>query len=94
MVDSTEFSYDSERWKRLREQALRRDGYHCRNCRRYGRVKSAVEVHHIIHVKDDPSRGYDLDNLISLCDSCHRKRHPERAKKGARSRRRGNPYEP
>ena len=34
------------------------------------------------------------DNLISLCDSCHRKRHPERAKKGARSRRRGNPYEP
>ena len=87
------FNYDSARWAAVRARVLRRDGYRCRDCARYGRITDAVEVHHIIHADDDPGRAYDMDNLISLCKACHRKRHPERARKGAGCRQLGNPYE-
>jgi len=41
----------------------------------------ANTVHHIIHLRDDPSREFDEDNLISVCSSCHNKLHPEKGGK-------------
>ncbi len=32
-------------------------------------------VHHIEELKEDWSRRFDKDNLISLCESCHQKIH-------------------
>ncbi|MCY8126047.1 HNH endonuclease [Bacillus spizizenii] len=32
-------------------------------------------VHHIEEYADNPDRGLDMDNLVSLCNSCHNKRH-------------------
>ena len=32
-----------------------------------------LQVHHIVPLKDDPSRLLDDDNLIPLCGSCHNK---------------------
>ena len=73
------FDYNSKKWKRKRACILRRDSYQCRECRRYGRLRSAVEVHHMKFVEDYPELAFVDSNLISLCAKCHRKKHPEKA---------------
>lgn len=51
----------------VRRQVLARDQHRCRKC---GRRKRSLELHHIIPV---PKNGPDtVENLISLCSSCHR----------------------
>ena len=70
--------YRDGKWKRAREQALRRDGYMCQWCKRYGRRVQAEHVHHIKHADEYPELMYDLNNLVSLCKACHNKAHPEK----------------
>ena len=70
--------YNSAAWKRKRASILRRDNYLCKNCKRFGRIKEATEVHHIKHYEDYPDLALTNDNLISLCHSCHNKQHPEK----------------
>lgn len=70
--------HKTKQWKRKREQILRRDGYLCRECRRYGKAMPATTVHHIEHVEDRPDLALVDSNLVSLCSSCHNKIHPEK----------------
>lgn len=79
--------YLSPEWKAKRAYILQRDGYMCRECKRYGRAKEATTVHHIKHLDEFPELALDDDNLISLCVTCHAKFHPEKGIKAARSRR-------
>lgn len=74
--------YKSKKWRHKREMILRRDGYQCQDCKRYGRQREAVTVHHIQHLEDAPELALTSSNLVSLCAKCHNKRHPE---KGGRS---------
>ena len=74
----SEFDYKSKKWKRKRELVLRRDGYLCCECKKYGRKREAVTVHHIKHVDEFPELAYTDGNLISLCNACHNKMHPEK----------------
>ena len=71
--------YKSRRWKRKRLAILKRDGYLCQWCKRYGRTIEATTVHHIKHADEYPELAYVDDNLVSLCDACHNKAHPEKA---------------
>ena len=79
--------YHRKEWKRIRKQALQRDGGMCRDC--MDRMKSetgfrpnrATMVHHIIPRSERPDLELVLENLISLCDSCHEARHPEKRSK-------------
>ena len=80
-----EFDYNSEKWKKKREAILRRDHYQCQWCKRYGRITAATTVHHIKHVEDRPDLVYEGANLISVCNDCHNKLHPEKAKRAAES---------
>lgn len=73
------FDYNDPKWKRKRRKILCRDGYRCRECRRYGRNREATEVHHIKHVDEWPELAYKSENLVSLCHACHNKMHPEKA---------------
>lgn len=57
----------SRRWKALRLRALRRDGFRCVKCSARGRL----EVDHVVSVRDAPERAFDLNNLQSLCPTCH-----------------------
>jgi 5-methylcytosine-specific restriction endonuclease McrA len=53
----------------LRNQVLKRDGWRCQDC---GAMKD-LQVHHI---KRRSQLGGDVaQNLITLCASCHGKRH-------------------
>lgn len=80
------FDYNAPRWRRLRAAVLRRDGYLCRRCLRYGRSRAATTVHHIKHADEYPEIAYDAANLVSLCEACHNKAHPEKAKNTGRYR--------
>lgn len=73
--------YQSSAWKKKRLVILRRDGYQCQDCKRYGRIRQAVTVHHIQHLDECPELAFQSDNLISLCAECHNKRHPEKGGK-------------
>ena len=73
------FSYTDERWLSKRAAILRRDGYKCRNCCRYGKNRPAKEVHHIKPVDSYPELAFVDTNLVSLCHGCHNKMHPEKA---------------
>lgn len=70
--------YKSAKWKRKRAAILKRDGYTCQRCKRYGRTVEATVVHHIKHADEYPELAYVDDNLVSLCDACHNKAHPEK----------------
>lgn len=64
--------YDGH-WKRVREEALRRDHYLCVLCLAdYDRVTPARDVDHIVPIEVAPELRLDLDNLQSLCRTCHR----------------------
>ncbi|MCU1239932.1 MAG: endonuclease [Candidatus Acidoferrum typicum] len=53
----------------LRNHVLKRDGWRCQDC---GAMKD-LQVHHI---KSRSQLGGDVaQNLITLCASCHGKRH-------------------
>ena len=73
------FDYNSRRWRHKRKEILRRDGYLCQHCKRYGKQVQAVTVHHIKHADEYPELAYTNDNLESLCNACHNKEHPEKA---------------
>jgi 5-methylcytosine-specific restriction endonuclease McrA len=53
----------------MRRTVLVRDGWHCQDCR----SANNLQVHHL---KSRSQLGNDImDNLITLCASCHGKRH-------------------
>ncbi len=75
--------YNSCYWLCKRAEALERDNNECQKCKAKGIFTSANCVHHKKHVKKYPSLALELDNLISLCNSCHDEEHPEKLKRYA-----------
>lgn len=67
--------YRGKRWEKLRDRVLRRDGYKCRECRRYGLAVEANTVHHVYPAGRYPAWRWMAWNLISLCASCHNAMH-------------------
>jgi 5-methylcytosine-specific restriction endonuclease McrA len=63
--------YHTPAWRRLRVVALQRDHYQCQHCLRRSVIRTATEVHHIKPLEEYPDLALDLDNLDSLCRSCH-----------------------
>lgn len=69
--------YGTKHWKVLREQALLRDGFKCQHkgCnamlkRGRSHPRSAV-VHHLKPHKGNLDLFFDLNNLQSVCWTCH-----------------------
>ena len=67
--------YKTKQWLVVRKRVLNRDNYLCRVCLDKGSLSEGVTVHHIIPLEDDRSKTYEIDNLISLCNQCHKKIH-------------------
>ena len=68
-------NYKDKRWQDKRKAILKRDGYMCRECARYGKRIDADHVHHIYPVEFYPEYKMMSWNLISLCRKCHDKMH-------------------
>jgi 5-methylcytosine-specific restriction protein A len=67
--------YKSRAWMTLRLEALQRDNYECQQCKQRGKYRKADCVHHIKEVKPHPELALTLDNLMSLCNTCHNEIH-------------------
>ncbi len=73
--------YSSRKWRKKREKILKRDGYQCQECKKYGRRTPATIVHHIKEIKEYPELAFDSSNLESICLACHNAKHSEKGKK-------------
>ena len=66
--------YYGENWLQQRRKALERDGHTCQSCGHApGDDDRDLDVHHVRPVRtfDDPEDANALENLVSLCRSCH-----------------------
>lgn len=70
--------YETAKWKRKRLSILKRDGFQCRECKRFGKIREATEVHHIKHYDEFPELALVDSNLVSLCKGCHNAQHKEK----------------
>ncbi|MBK7952265.1 MAG: RecQ family ATP-dependent DNA helicase [Deltaproteobacteria bacterium] len=64
---------ERDAWAATRQTVLARDGFHCQDCS--DQIdRSELDVHHLVPRAmggtDEPS------NLVTLCDGCHARRHP------------------
>lgn len=63
--------YHTDRWRSVRELALRRDAGRCTVSRLLGgRCSGTLHVHHVVAVADG-GEPYDLDNLGTACAGHH-----------------------
>jgi len=70
--------YNGVDWLKARKLALIRDSHLCQECLKNKKITAAEMVHHTKTLEDYPELAYDLDNLVSLCNACHNKEHPEK----------------
>ena len=76
--------YHRKRHRQWREKVLKRAGYLCEICKRYGRKDkdglpiAAKVAHHIKHADTHPELRYVVANGQALCESCHNEQHPEK----------------
>jgi len=71
-------------WDRVRQKVLKRDNYTCVKCGFHTGYNLIVD-----HIKPIALGGkeYDLDNLQTLCEKCHREKTKKDLKRIARQRR-------
>lgn len=70
--------YDGD-WSGARKRARKRDEYECQLCGlSENDTDGQLDVHHIVPVRefDNPQNAHNLDNLVSLCRSCHFRLEP------------------
>jgi 5-methylcytosine-specific restriction endonuclease McrA len=64
--------YNSVKWRDIRKYVLNRDFYMCQVCNE----PNCNTVHHITELTpiniNDPNITLNADNLITLCEECHR----------------------
>lgn len=69
-VEGRQKFYQSKEWRAIRLVVLTNNPY-CEECLKKDLKVIAVDVDHIIDIKDEPTRFMDLTNLQGLCKSCH-----------------------
>ena len=79
-------------WPSARDAARTRDGHICRQC---GAVEREARAHHVHHIRPFREFGYvpgenrndreanHIDNLITLCPTCHHRAESARGKRSA-----------
>lgn len=63
--------YLRAKWANVRKMVLARDHHLCQACKRDGKLKQGNQIDHIIPAEKRPELFYVLDNLQTLCGSCH-----------------------
>lgn len=71
--------YESPRWKRTRAAYIKQYGYLCEMCKSEGKRKPGKILHHKEELSpnniNEAEVSIAFDNLIFLCDTCHKKVH-------------------
>ena len=79
--------YGTGKWEALRSAQLLREPF-CRACGRRGVREYATDVDHIRDHKGDWTLFTDLENLESLCHSCHSRKTARELWQNTRQKRR------
>ena len=59
-------------WQRKRLEILERDQHLCKLCLYRGVINNkALEVHHIVPIKDNEELKLEDSNLVTVCSTCH-----------------------
>jgi 5-methylcytosine-specific restriction endonuclease McrA len=69
LLDQHKIYLDTNTWAGKREYVLRRDNYTCQKCHHYG---GELHVHHKTYKRHG---NESVNDLITLCKSCHEKIH-------------------
>jgi 5-methylcytosine-specific restriction protein A len=67
---------NSGRWRWLRRVKLARDPL-CEDCLERDRTEAASQVHHMEPIVRRPDLAFEMENLRSLCTTCHARREAE-----------------
>ncbi len=77
-------------WRRQRQRARERDEFRCRSCGAPESPNREHDVHHVRSIREfgygavgDYAQANELDNLITLCRSCHLQAEASRMTQGA-----------
>ena len=60
-----------KRWKEFREKVLNHNGKKCENC---GSVRN-LQIHHPRYIEGHYAWEYGIDEVVVLCDKCHKLMH-------------------
>lgn len=63
-------------WQRKRLEVFERAGFRCERCRD---DQTTLHAHHKHYVKGRMAWEYDSDELVALCEICHKEVHDEQA---------------
>jgi len=61
-------------WKELAKTILKKDNYKCQNCG----DKNKLVIHHIKKWSCYPELRFEVNNLITLCENCHKLKHKKK----------------
>lgn len=73
-MNSYRLFYNTREWRLKREEIHRRDGV-CKVCEALYKFQPIDDIHHIIPISKDYSKRLDNDNLVGVCDKCHKHIH-------------------
>jgi len=63
--------WDNRRWRSLSKQ-YRANNPFCEVCFSKGKYTGVEEVHHKVKIKEAPHLMFNVDNLMSVCRTCHK----------------------
>lgn len=58
--------------KKVKPEVSERQGFRCADC---GAEDKPLEIHHVIPKHENPDFAFDIDNVVALCNECHKIRH-------------------
>ena len=75
---STQDHRHTEEYRNWRTEVFNRDDFKCQICNQVG---GTLNAHHIKEFAKNPELRFDVDNGITLCESCHKKIHKRKGMK-------------
>jgi len=70
--------YARSAWKEIAKEILKRDNYKCKKCGLSNKKHNKLVVHHIKQWSKYPELRFEKNNLITVCEECHKKEHYRR----------------
>ena len=62
----------------LRQLCFERDNYTCQKCKKHqNELQTGLHCHHIEGIRHEPLESADLDNVITVCKTCHKEIHKQ-----------------
>ena len=72
LEDAKKRKTEGRKWEKIRRWMIKKNDHKCQECGEWGNF-----VHHVKPVAEFPHLQFNKGNLLLLCRSCHRNKHPD-----------------